>query len=91
MKSDKNFTYMVRCSDNTLYTGWTNNLEHRVEKHNSGKGAKYTMARRPVKLVYYEEYETKQQAMAREAAIKKLTKIRKEELIKEFNSKQLPE
>ena len=61
-----NYTYMLKCSDGTLYTGWTNDLEKRVEAHNSGKGAKYTKARRPVELAYYEEFETKEQAMKRE-------------------------
>ena len=80
----KNYTYMLRCRDNSLYTGWTNDLQHRVHTHNSGKGAKYTMTRLPVKLVYYEEYETKTEAMQREAAIKRLTKQKKEELVKNF-------
>ena len=57
-----NYTYIVRCRDGTLYTGWTNNLEKRMEAHNSGKGARYTKSRRPVKLVYYEEFETKEEA-----------------------------
>ena len=50
-----NYTYIVKCSDETLYTGWTNNLKKRLEAHNSGKGAKYTKNRRPVELVYFEE------------------------------------
>ena len=83
----KNYTYMVRCRDNSLYTGWSNDLEHRVKMHNSGKGAKYTMTRLPVELVYYEEWETKTEAMQREAAIKKLNKAKKEELVKEFKNK----
>ena len=87
MKTDKNYTYMVRCSDSTLYTGWTNDLEKRVETHNSGKGAKYTMARRPVSLVYYEEFETKKEAMAREWEIKKLKKTEKEKLVEGFMKK----
>ena len=49
------YTYMVQCSDGTLYTGWTNDLKKRLEKHNAGKGARYTRGRLPVKLVYYEE------------------------------------
>ena len=53
-----NYTYIVECSDGTLYTGWTNNLEKRLEAHNAGKGAKYTKTRRPVKLVYQEQFET---------------------------------
>ena len=72
---------MLKCSDGTLYTGWTNDLEKRVEAHNSGKGAKYTKARRPVELAYYEEFETKEQAMKREYAIKQLVRKEKHELI----------
>ena len=72
---------MLKCSDGTLYTGWTNDLEKRVEAHNSGKGAKYTKARRPVELAYYEEFETKEQAMKREYAIKQLGRREKQELI----------
>ena len=76
-----NYTYMLKCSDGTLYTGWTNDLEKRVEAHNSGKGAKYTKARRPVELAYYEEFETKEQAMKREYAIKQLGRKEKQKLI----------
>ena len=72
---------MLKCSDGTLYTGWTNDLEKRVEAHNSGKGAKYKKARRPVELAYYEEFETKEQAMKREYAIKQLGRKEKQELI----------
>ena len=60
-----NYTYILECSDGTLYTGWTNNLEQRLKAHNSGKGAKYTRSRIPVTLVYYEAYLTQQQAMSR--------------------------
>ena len=52
-----NYTYIVRCKDNTLYTGWTNNLEKRLKDHNEGRGAKYTKARLPVSLIYYEEFD----------------------------------
>ena len=76
-----NYTYIVRCRDGTLYTGWTNNLEKRMEAHNSGKGARYTKSRRPVKLVYYEEFETKEEAMSREYAIKHMKKSKKEKLL----------
>ena len=76
-----NYTYMLKCSDGTLYTGWTNDLDKRVEAHNSGKGAKYTKARRPVELVYYEKFETKEQAMKREYAIKQLGRKEKQKLI----------
>lgn len=77
------YVYILMCSDDTLYTGWTTNLKHRVAVHNSGKGAKYTRSRRPVELVYYEEYDDKIEAQRRERAIKKLTRVEKEKLIKE--------
>ena len=67
------YVYIVRCSDNTLYTGWTNNIEKRIAAHNGGTGAKYTRGRAPVKLVYCEEFETKEEAMSREDAIKRLS------------------
>ena len=76
-----NYTYIVRCSDGTLYTGWTTDVERRVRTHNSGKGAKYTRSRLPVTLVYYETYPTKQEAMRREWEIKQLTREEKERLI----------
>lgn len=75
------YTYILKCSDNTFYTGWTNNLEKRLKAHNQGKGAKYTLARRPVTLAYYEAFETPKEAMQREAAIKKLSRSQKERLI----------
>ena len=78
-----NFTYIVRCSDGTLYAGWTNHLEKRMKAHNSGSGAKYTRTRRPVELVYYEEFETKEEAMRREYAIKQLSRQEKLKLIEE--------
>lgn len=78
-----NYTYIVQCQDATLYTGWTNHLEKRIQAHNAGKGAKYTRARLPVTLVYYEQYETKQEAMRREAEIKKLSRKQKERLIQQ--------
>ena len=77
----KYFAYIVECKDGSLYTGFTTDLANRVRTHNEGKGAKYTKARRPVRLGYYEEFATKQLAMKREAAIKKLTHQQKQELI----------
>lgn len=77
-----NFTYILKCKDNTFYTGWTNNLEKRLLAHNLGKGAKYTKSRRPVEIVYYESFETKEEAMKREYEIKQLTRKQKELLIK---------
>lgn len=73
---------MVQCADGTLYTGWTNCLEKRLKAHNEGKtGAKYTKNKRPVVLVYYEGYETKEEAMRREYQIKQLTRKQKKELM----------
>ena len=76
-----NYVYIVKCSDDTLYTGWTNNLEKRILTHNKGKGAKYTKSRLPVEVVYYEEFEDKIEAMKREYAIKKLSRQQKLMLI----------
>lgn len=76
-----NVTYILKCSDGTLYTGWTNDIEKRLKAHNEGKGAKYTKSRRPVKLVYFETFETRQEAMKREAAIKRMKKEDKLRLI----------
>lgn len=77
----ENYTYIVRCADGTLYTGWTNNLEKRLRAHNSGKGAKYTHARTPVSLVYWEAFQTRQEAMRREWEIKRLTRAQKDALV----------
>ena len=75
------YTYILECADGTYYTGWTTDLEKRLKAHNSGKGAKYTKSRRPVRFVYYEEYEDKISAMKREYAIKQLTRQEKEALM----------
>lgn len=72
-----NYTYLLECSDHSLYCGWTNDLDRRLTAHNAGLGAKYTRSRRPVSLVYYEEFPTKEEAMRREAAIKKLSRCEK--------------
>lgn len=76
-----NYVYILKCGDGTLYTGWTNNLEKRVQAHNTGKGAKYTKARLPVELVYFEEFEEKVDAQRREYRIKKLSRKEKLKLI----------
>lgn len=82
-ETDMNYTYIVQCADGTLYTGWTNCLARRMKAHNEGKaGAKYTRAKRPVKLVYYEGFATKEEAMSREYRIKQLTREKKLELMK---------
>ena len=71
------YTYLLRCADGTLYCGWTDSLEKRLAAHNSGKASKYTRSRLPVKLVYFETFETKQEAMSREARIKRLSRREK--------------
>ena len=76
-----NYTYILRCADGTLYTGWTNNLDKRLKAHNSGAGCKYTRTRIPVQLVYWESFETKHEAQSREFAIKQMTRQEKEALI----------
>lgn len=79
----RNYTYMVECSDGSLYTGWTNCIEKRLKDHNSGKGARFTRGRGPVKLRYLEISSTKSEAMKREAAIKKLNHAQKIQLIRQ--------
>jgi len=83
-----NYVYILRCSDETLYTGYTNDLKNRIKVHNSGKGAKYTRCRLPVKIVYYEEYLTKSEAMKREYAIKKYRRIDKIKLLESFKGSE---
>mgnify|MGYP004553265223 CR=1 FL=1 len=79
------YVYILKCSDNTLYTGWTNNLEKRIATHNSGKGAKYTRNRLPVELAYFETFEDKSSALKREYAIKQLPRYKKLDLINSKN------
>lgn len=76
-----NYTYILECSDGSLYCGWTNNIEKRILAHNEGRGAKYTRGRAPVKLVHLETFETKEEAMSREFYIKKLRREDKLALI----------
>ena len=77
-----NYTYILRCADGSLYTGWTKDLARRLAAHNAGSGSRYTRSRRPVTLVYHEEVESWSAALRREAAIKKLTRREKLELVK---------
>lgn len=77
------YVYIVRCSDNTLYTGWTYDIDKRISAHNSGLGAKYTRSRKPVSLFYSEEFDTKEEALSREVEIKKLKRADKEKLLKQ--------
>ena len=85
----KHFVYILRCSDGTFYTGYTTDPERRTRVHNSGKGAKYTRSRRPVELIYTEEFGEKVEAQRREYAIKQLTRAEKEQLIRMNNSNNL--
>jgi len=78
-----NYVYIIKCSDETFYTGWTNNLEKRISMHSNGTGAKYTKGRGPVNLMYYETFEKKEDAMKREYEIKKLTRKGKLMLIED--------
>lgn len=78
------YVYILECSDKTLYTGWTNNIENRVRAHNDGRnGAAYTRHRRPVRLVYTERCSSRSEALKREAAIKRLSRAQKLRLIEE--------
>lgn len=81
-KNTQWFVYILECSDNTLYTGITNDLEKRLDQHNNGQGAaKYTRARRPVKYVYNEKCKNRSDATKREMAIKRLSRVEKLDLI----------
>ncbi len=87
------FVYIVRCSDHTLYTGWAVDVAARVKAHNAGRGAKYTRARLPVKLVYSEELPTRAEAMKRERQIKRYPRARKLELchrVKRYKNRRSP-
>ena len=76
-----NCTYIVKCRDGSLYTGWTNDLEKRLRAHTEGRGPKYTKSRRPVTLVHCEVFGTKEEAMRREYEIKHMSRKEKEKLI----------
>lgn len=78
------YVYMLECADHSLYTGYTVDLTKRIAAHNEGKAAKYTRGRRPVRLVYSELCADKSEALRREAAIKKLTRAKKLELIERY-------
>lgn len=81
------FVYMLRCKDGSLYTGWTNDLEHRLAMHNSGRGAKYTRGRGSLELVYSEELPDKEAALRRECAIKKLRREQKLALLQTWQAR----
>ncbi len=83
-----NYVYILKCKDESLYTGWTNDLEKRIKAHNNGCGAKYTRGRGQVKLVYFESFENKREAQSREYYIKKLTRNQKLKLISSKSIKE---
>ena len=84
-KDNKYFAYMLICSDNTIYSGFSTDLQKRVDTHNRGKGAKYTRSRLPVRLAYWEEFSEKSDALKREYAFKKMKRSQKLLLIENFN------
>lgn len=75
------YVYVVRCRDDTLYTGYTNDVEKRMDAHNRGHGAKYTRGRGPVTLVFVEPLATKEAALRREIAIKRMSRAAKEQML----------
>ena len=83
-KDNKYFAYMLICSDNTIYSGFSTDLQKRVDTHNRGKGAKYTRSRLPVRLAYWEEFSEKSDALKREYAFKKMKRSQKLLLIENF-------
>ncbi|MFA7068422.1 MAG: GIY-YIG nuclease family protein [Acidaminococcaceae bacterium] len=83
------YVYMIRCKDGSLYTGWTNDLAARMQKHSSGKGAKYTRAFSALEMVYFEEVADKSAALKREYVLKQLKKEDKEYLVTTMSSKFL--
>ncbi|WP_276273296.1 GIY-YIG nuclease family protein [Haloarcula litorea] len=80
------YAYVLRCSDDTLYTGYTTDVERRVREHDAGEGAKYTRGRRPVELVHVESFESRSAAMSREYEIKQLSRAEKERLVAESDA-----
>lgn len=88
MEKNNHIVYILKCKDNTLYTGYTKNLKKRLQLHESGKGAKYTRGRAPFEVVFIERYPTKEQALQREYKIKQLTRQEKLKLI-QMNQKEV--
>lgn len=84
------FVYILECADGTLYTGWTTDLERRINEHNAGRGARYTRGRRPVRLVYWESVTDQGAAMRREAALRRLTRRAKLALIDQVQGRKTP-
>ncbi|MEW4061255.1 GIY-YIG nuclease family protein [Bacillus siamensis] len=86
METNSHFFYVLLCNDNSLYAGYTNDLQKRLKTHNEGKGAKYTRARRPVSLYHAESFDTKREAMQAEYCFKQLSRKKKEQYIEEKRS-----
>jgi putative endonuclease len=82
MAMDEHYFYVLLCRDGTLYAGYTNDLNRRIQLHNEGKGAKYTRGRGPVKLMYAKSYVTKGEALKAEYAFKQLPRARKKDFLK---------
>lgn len=85
-ESKKHYAYMLKCADNSIYSGYAVDPYKRVAVHNSGKGAKYTRARRPVQLAYFEEFNNKTDALKREREFKKYTHAEKQKIIENNNA-----
>ncbi len=89
-EAKENVTYLLRCADGSLYCGWTNCMQKRLAAHNAGTGSKYTRSRLPVTLAYSEHHETREEAMKREAAIKRMSRAEKERLIQSADAPDQP-
>ena len=85
----KAYMYVVGCCDGTYYTGYTTDVKKRIAVHNSGKGAKYTRARLPVKLIYAQGFASKEEAMSAEALLKRKKRAQKESYLKENQDKNI--
>lgn len=83
MDVNEHTVYILKCKDNTLYTGYTNDLEHRIAMHEQGKGAKYTRGRGPFQVVFVERFSTKEEALQKEYQVKQLTRKGKFQLIRD--------
>jgi putative endonuclease len=89
-ESEGHFVYMVRCSDGSLYTGYTTDAQRRLAEHNDGKASKYTRSRRPVRLVYLEELASRGEALSREARVKRMKKEEKLLLCRTYSGSEKP-
>ena len=85
----KAYMYVVECCDGTYYTGYTTDVKKRIAVHNSGKGAKYTRARLPVKLIYVEGFDSKEEAMSAEALFKRKTRLQKVSFLNDNQDRNL--